>query len=95
MTTPVNVLSDTFEEVHDAASANTACTAIYLMPYQLRPDPFQVVFRSTHSPWTLNDSNIISAVFSRFSGGLRGGSVLSVCELDPPLRRVVELTRST
>lgn len=25
--------------------------------------------------WTLNDSNMISAVFSLFSGGLRGGSV--------------------
>jgi hypothetical protein len=27
--------------------------------------------------WTLKDSNMISAVFSRFSGGLRGGSVCS------------------
>jgi hypothetical protein len=28
-----------------------------------------------YKPWQLNDSNMISAVFSRFSGGLRGGSV--------------------
>jgi hypothetical protein len=29
----------------------------------------------THNPWTLKLSNMISAVFSRFSGGFRGGSV--------------------
>jgi len=28
-----------------------------------------------YRPWTLNDSNMISAVASRFSGGFRGGSV--------------------
>jgi hypothetical protein len=30
MTTPVNVLSLTFDEVQEAARAKTACTAIYL-----------------------------------------------------------------
>ncbi len=30
----------------------------------------------THNPWTLKLSNMISAVFSLFSGALRGGSVL-------------------
>ena len=29
----------------------------------------------TYKPWTLKLSNIISAVFSLFSGALRGGSV--------------------
>ena len=53
ITVPVKDLSDTFEEVQDAASANTACTAMY-------------------RPAQLNDSNMISAVFSRFSGGFRG-----------------------
>ena len=56
MTVPVRERSWTLEEVHEAARARTACTAMY-------------------NPWQLNDSNIISAVFSRFSGGLRGGSV--------------------
>jgi len=32
MTTPVNVLSLTLDEVHEAARANTAWTAIYLNP---------------------------------------------------------------
>jgi hypothetical protein len=31
MTTPVNVLSLTFDEVHEAARARTACTAMYLL----------------------------------------------------------------
>lgn len=34
-----------------------------------------------YRPATLNDSNMISAVFSRFSGGLSGGSVWRVSEL--------------
>lgn len=35
----------------------------------------------THNPWTLKLSNMISAVFSLFSGGFRGGSVYSTCQL--------------
>jgi hypothetical protein len=46
----------TWLEVQEAASASTACTAMY-------------------SPGTLKVSNMISAVYSLFSGGLRGGSV--------------------
>lgn len=34
MTTPVKVRSLTFDDVHDAASAKTACTAMYLRPIQ-------------------------------------------------------------
>ena len=56
MTIPVKVRSPTCLEVQEAASANTACTAMY-------------------KPGTLNDSNMISAVYSLFSGVLRGGSV--------------------
>lgn len=56
MTVPVNDLSETLDDVHDAARASTACTAMY-------------------SPAQLKDSKKISAVFSRFSGGFRGGSV--------------------
>lgn len=29
----------------------------------------------TYKPWMLKLSNMISAVFSRFSGGFKGGSV--------------------
>jgi hypothetical protein len=36
MTTPVNVLSLTFDEVHDAARARTAWTAMYLF-HEFRP----------------------------------------------------------
>jgi hypothetical protein len=43
-------------EVHDAAKASTACTAMY-------------------KPGTLKVSNMISAVYSRFSGVFNGGSV--------------------
>jgi hypothetical protein len=53
MTVPVRDRSVTFEDVHDAAKASTACTAMY-------------------KPAQLKDSNIISAVFSRFSGGFKG-----------------------
>ena len=53
MTVPVSDRSDTFEDVQDAASASTACTAMY-------------------KPAQLKDSNMISAVFSRFSGGFKG-----------------------
>lgn len=56
MTVPVRVLSPTWRDVHDAARASTAWTAIY-------------------RPGTLNDSNMISAVYSRFSGVFKGGSV--------------------
>lgn len=34
-----------------------------------------VCHHDTHNPWTLKLSNMISAVFSLFSGGLSGGSV--------------------
>jgi hypothetical protein len=86
MTTPVSVRSATFDEVHDAASASTAWTAMYLSKrvsdvlrasQQIPAGSRRLgrrVYR-THKPWTLNDSNMISAVFSRFSGGLSGGSV--------------------
>ena len=53
MTVPVRDRSVTFEDVHEAARASTACTAMY-------------------RPAQLKDSNMISAVFSRFSGGFRG-----------------------
>ena len=36
--------------------------------------------RRAHNPWTLKLSNMISAVFSLFSGGFRGGSVY-LCQL--------------
>lgn len=53
ITVPVSERSWTFEEVHEAANANMACTAMY-------------------NPAQLKDSNIISAVFSRASGGFSG-----------------------
>lgn len=52
----MSVLSPAVLLAHEAANANTACTAIY-------------------NPGTLNDSNIISAVYSLFSGVFSGGSV--------------------
>lgn len=36
----------------------------------------RTAWTAMYNPWTLNDSNMISAVFSRFSGGFSGGSVL-------------------
>jgi len=42
----------------------------------------------TDSPWTLKLSNMISAVFSRFSGALRGGSVYTI-------QRTISLSAST
>ena len=57
----MRVLEETLFDVHDAARARTACTAIY-------------------KPLMLNDSKKISAVFSRFSGALRGGSVYESLE---------------
>jgi len=63
ITVPVSVRSPGLRLIHDAASASTACTAMY-------------------SPGTLNVSNMISAVYSRFSGVLSGGSVSSTtCSL--------------
>ena len=58
ITVPVSVRS-ALSEVHDAASASTACTAMY-------------------RPGTLKLSNMISAVYSRFSGAFSGGSVCSM-----------------
>lgn len=54
-TVPVSVFLP-FLDVHVAASASTACTAMC-------------------RPGTLYVSNITSAVYSRFSGGFKGGSV--------------------
>jgi hypothetical protein len=35
----------------------------------------KTAWTAMYSPWMLNDSKKISAVFSRFSGGFSGGSV--------------------
>jgi len=78
MTTPVNVLSLTLDEVHEAARANTAWTAMYLQSSALAEERRD---HEAYNPWTLKLSNMISAVFSLFSGGLRGGSVYSISRM--------------
>ena len=58
-----------FELLFNLFSRKTGGQKKSLIPYSKLP------IASKSLPGTLNDSNIISAVYSRFSGGLRGGSV--------------------